>query len=1301
MKKLLFVLLILSVVTSYAQIPSYVPTNGLVGYWPFNGNANDESGNGNNGTVNGAMLTTDRFGNLGKAYSFDGISNDITIANSSSLSSMTSITISAWFNVSQWDIVNSQGWFPILSKTNSSSYGKYRIGAFTSVSGAPSFYGNLGTNATGISQNNLYSLNQWYQIVMTISNGNSSIYLNGTEIFNGATTATGWNTTDNLPLLIGKDIPGIVDYANGKIDDIAIWDRALSTQEVSNLYSSSAPCIANITTPDTTICKGSSVTLNAAAVSPASVTDINGNTYPSVNIGSQTWMQKNLNVSKYKNGDIIPQVTDSATWRNLTTGAWCWYNNDSANYASKGKLYNWYAVNDARGIAPDGWHVPTDGEWNKMIKFLDPLADTVCGGCVQSSLAGGALKQTGTTNWASPNGGATNSSNFNAISAGIRDGRFLNPTTNAYWWSATTNPANLTPAAWSHTVGSSDGNEARISNVKFNGYSVRTVRNTPTYLWSTGATTQSISVSPTRTTTYYVTVSDGVNSCTDSVTVTVSGIVNSDTTICRGATVTLGAATVNVPSSDVSGNAYSSVNIGSQTWSSKNLTASKYKNGDVIPQVTDSATWRNLTTGAWCWFNNDSATYSAAGKLYNWYAVNDARGIAPDGWHVPTDAEWNKMIKYLDPLADTVCGGCAQSTLAGGALKQTGTTNWLTPNGGATNSSGFNAIASGIRDGSFLNARTNAYWWSATTNTANTTPAAWSHAIGSSDANEARISNVKSNGYSVRFVRNATTYLWSTGATTQTISVSPTVTTTYYCTINNGYSTCTDSVKVYVNTAVPSAPTAITGATDICSYFTSPTVATSSAVTYTAAVATNTLSYNWTVPAGVTLVSGQGTNSITVTFASTFVSGAIAVNSVNACGSSTAARSLTVYKRVAAIPGVIQKEFTPTSIVAVTNVTGLVSETYRIKKVLYATSYNWSMNQGTNATISHINPSGVNDTAVIVTFANCFSRDTLSVKAVTPCSVSTSRTAILYAYSTPAAVAGITTVGGNFATCIGVNKTFTAVRGTPTTLQAPIASFRWTIPVNTTIVSATSDSASITVSFNAGYTGGSISAKGVSSCGTIGTTASTAILQFLPPGVLSIASSTGSYNACIGNSVTYSALVSAPTTSQVAASVFRWTKPNNTTIISAVADSSTITLQFNTGYIGGTLSVKGQTSCGTLGTAKNQTLTHSGCAAGTKMSVPVTTTANSFEVSLYPNPSAGEFKLLVNLVGGKTPTMATPTREATKAIVKVIDIQGRLMKSFECNANQVTALGNELKPGVYMVEVRMGNEVKTVRAVRF
>ena len=235
---LLSIGLIITAQMIYSQVPSYVPTNGLVGYWPFNGNANDESGNGNNGTTNGASLTTDRFGNANSAYNFNGISDNITIPNSTSLSNMTSITISAWFNINQWDMINNQGWFPILSKTNSSSYGKYRLGAYTSVNGEPSLYGNLSTEATGITQNNLYSLNQWNQVVITISNGNSTIFLNGVQVYNGATSYTGWSTTDNLPLLIGKDIPGIVDYANGKIDDIGMWNRVLTQQEVTNMYNS-------------------------------------------------------------------------------------------------------------------------------------------------------------------------------------------------------------------------------------------------------------------------------------------------------------------------------------------------------------------------------------------------------------------------------------------------------------------------------------------------------------------------------------------------------------------------------------------------------------------------------------------------------------------------------------------------------------------------------------------------------------------------------------------------------------------------------------------------------------------------------------------------------------------------------------------------------------------------------------------------------------------------------------------------------------------------------------------------------
>ena len=111
-------------------------------------------------------------------------------------------------------------------------------------------------------------------------------------------------------------------------------------------------------------------TLSQLFTNASGVTDADGNTYSSIIINTKQWMKENLNVSKYKNGDVIPEVTDMADWDNLTTGAWCYYANDTANGVTYGKLYNWYAVTDPRGLAPTGWHIPTDQEWTSLTNFL-------------------------------------------------------------------------------------------------------------------------------------------------------------------------------------------------------------------------------------------------------------------------------------------------------------------------------------------------------------------------------------------------------------------------------------------------------------------------------------------------------------------------------------------------------------------------------------------------------------------------------------------------------------------------------------------------------------------------------------------------------------------------------------------------------------------------------------------------------------------------------------------------------------------------------------------------------------------
>jgi hypothetical protein len=397
------------------------------------------------------------------------------------------------------------------------------------------------------------------------------------------------------------------------------------------------------------------------------------------------------------------------------------------------------------------------------------------------------------------------------------------------------------------------------------------------------------------------------------------------------------------------------------------------------------------------------------------------------------------------------------------------------------------------------------------------------------------------------------------------------------------------------------------------------------------------------------------------------------------------------------VPAAIQKQFSPTSIPAVTNVSGLVSETYRIKKVANAISYDWSLKRGILASITHLNPLGVNDTAVTVTFNSCFLRDTLCVKSVGVCSSSVAKTAILFANTIPANIAAITTLGGNFAVCIGVSKTFTAVAATPTATQTNIGRYRWTLPANASIVSANVDSSTINVQFNAGFNGGNISVRGVNTCtGTLGANISTT-LQYLPPTPTSIVSGTGSNIACINNTISYSVLVAAPSISQTTATLFRWTKPANTSIISASADSSSITLRFNSGFNGGVLSVKGQSSCGAQSAAKSISLTSIGCKMSntsyvvnnnTNRTQVLNSSPQNLEVQLYPNPSAGSFNLKIN------------SYKPSPIVVKVMNVNGQMVKSFLAKSNQINQIGSELKSGVYMVIIHQDDEEKVIKAVK-
>ena len=196
--------------------------------------------------------------------------------------------------------------------------------------------------------------------------------------------------------------------------------------------------------------------------SNSAVTDIEGNTYQTVSICDQTWTKSNLNVSHYRNGDLIPHVTDLTQWPNLTTGAWCYYQNNSANGPIYGKLYNWYAVTDPRGIAPQGWHVPNRTEVQSLIYCL--------GG---EDVAGGKMKSI-TTLWRTPNLGANNSSGFTSLPGGTVRSGFSLEGRDADYWTTSVNGTNSNPVAYTNTYNLT--NCYTYTTDSYAGFSIRCIK---------------------------------------------------------------------------------------------------------------------------------------------------------------------------------------------------------------------------------------------------------------------------------------------------------------------------------------------------------------------------------------------------------------------------------------------------------------------------------------------------------------------------------------------------------------------------------------------------------------------------------------------------------------------------------------------------------------------------------------------------------------------------------------------------------------------------------------------------------
>lgn len=208
--------------------------------------------------------------------------------------------------------------------------------------------------------------------------------------------------------------------------------------------------------------------------SEGSVKDFDGNVYTPIKIGTQTWYKENLNVSKYADGTLIPEVNDPEQWSKLTTGAWCYLDDDSSNGENLGKLYNWYAVagiydtnsliNSSlrKKLAPQGNHIPSDSEWTTMINSL-------------GSNAGGKMKEIGTDYWIDTDDNVTNSSFFTGRPCGIciKNGSFYFVGEFGYWWTSTSKDNET---SWNRSLGYNSNVVCRSFDEKNYGFSVRFIK---------------------------------------------------------------------------------------------------------------------------------------------------------------------------------------------------------------------------------------------------------------------------------------------------------------------------------------------------------------------------------------------------------------------------------------------------------------------------------------------------------------------------------------------------------------------------------------------------------------------------------------------------------------------------------------------------------------------------------------------------------------------------------------------------------------------------------------------------------